>query len=173
MLDTDLRRKFIKQCPPFVLPSLVDSAHKPGDSLIVTGYAREIGTDSQFVGFISVPVMIGHVSVPMVIPVQNLYTVIEIFDDENELALAQSSVHRRRKASTCPTAFSSVVCSNNSRAKRKSHQRTPFFSKPSSGQSAVDGWLQLLTRGHNVYAFHSLKTVSGFSKLSSLIQILR
>jgi hypothetical protein len=83
MLDTKLRREFNKKKPPLVQPSLVDADHKAGSSVIVTGYAREIAQHNQFVGFITVPVMVGNVFVPIMIPVHDLYSVFEIFDSES------------------------------------------------------------------------------------------
>lgn len=82
LLEPKLRRDFEKKKPPQVAPSLVDSDHKAGESIIVTGYARELGQHSQFSGFIFVPIMIGKVMVPMLIPIHNLYRVIEVFEDE-------------------------------------------------------------------------------------------
>ncbi len=82
LLEPKLRRDFAKKKPLMVSPSLVDSNHKAGEAIIVTGFAREIGEHSQFSGFIFVPIMVGKVLVPMLIPIQNLYRVIELFDDE-------------------------------------------------------------------------------------------
>lgn len=82
MLDIKLRREFAKKKPPFVQPSLVDSAHKAGESIILTGFAREIDQQSKFEGFIIVPIMVGKVFVPVMIPVSNIYRVIEVHDDE-------------------------------------------------------------------------------------------
>lgn len=84
MLEAKLRNDFNKKKPPFVQPSQVDSDYKAGDSIIVTGYAREIGKQSKFKGFITVPVMVGKVFVPIMIPIQDMYQVIEIFDDEKK-----------------------------------------------------------------------------------------
>ena len=82
LLEPKLRRDFEKKKPPQVAPSLVDADHKAGEAIIVTGYAREIGQQSQFSGFIFVPIMIGKVMVPMLIPIHNLYRVIEVLDGE-------------------------------------------------------------------------------------------
>ena len=82
LLEPKLRRDFEKKKPPQVAPSLVDSDHKAGEAIMVTGYAREIGQHSQFSGFITVPIMIGKVMVPMMIPVHSLYCVIEVLDDD-------------------------------------------------------------------------------------------
>lgn len=82
LLDAKLRREFTKKKPRHIAPAQVDTEHKAGASIIVTGYAREIGTQSQFTGFIFVPIMIGKIIVPMPIPIHNLYRVIELFDTE-------------------------------------------------------------------------------------------
>jgi hypothetical protein len=80
LLDTKLRREFTKKKPSSIAPSKVDTEHKAGEPIILTGYAMEIRTQSQFTGFIFVPIMIGKAMVPMLIPIHNLYRVIELFD---------------------------------------------------------------------------------------------
>lgn len=82
MLDEKLRKSFEKKKPPFVLPSVVDTDHKAGEPLIVTGYAREIGQKTMFTGFIIVPIMVGKAMIPMPIPVNTLYQLVELCDDE-------------------------------------------------------------------------------------------
>jgi hypothetical protein len=82
LLEPKLRHDFEKKRPARVLPSLVDKEQRAGTAAIVTGFVREIGAESQFVGFVIVPIMIGKVMVPMMIPIQNLYRVLELFDDE-------------------------------------------------------------------------------------------
>ena len=82
-LDTKLRRDFIKKKPCHVPPSQVDAERKAGDAIILTGFAKEIGTQSLFSGFITVPIMIGKVMVPMMIPIHSLYRVIELFDSDS------------------------------------------------------------------------------------------
>lgn len=81
-LDAKLRREYSKKKPRHIAPSNVDTEHKAGEAIILTGYAREVGTQSQFTGFIFVPIMIGKVMVPMLIPIHSLYRVIELFDTE-------------------------------------------------------------------------------------------
>lgn len=83
LLDTKLRRDFIKKKPCHVPPSQVDAERKAGDAIILTGFAKEIGTQSLFSGFITVPIMIGKVMVPMMIPIHSLYRVIELFDSDS------------------------------------------------------------------------------------------
>ncbi len=82
MLDAKLRKDYTKKKPPFIQPSQVDLVCKAGDAVIVTGYGRELGKQSRFVGFITVPIMVGKVFVPIMIPIRDMYQVIEIFDDE-------------------------------------------------------------------------------------------
>ena len=82
LLDAKLRNEFLKKKPCQVAPPQVDREHKAGEAVIVTGYTREIGTQSQFTGFIFVPILIGKVMVPMLIPINSLYRVIELFDSE-------------------------------------------------------------------------------------------
>lgn len=82
LLDAKLRREFSRKKPRHVAPSKVDTEHKAGEAIILTGYAREVGTQSHFTGFIFVPIMIGKVMVPMLIPIHSLYRVIELFDTE-------------------------------------------------------------------------------------------
>ncbi len=84
MLDAKLRKDYIKKKPPFIQPSQVELVCKAGDAVIVTGYGRELGKQSRFVGFITVPVMVGKVFVPIMIPIRDIYQVIEIFDDEKK-----------------------------------------------------------------------------------------
>ena len=50
--------------------------------MILTGFAREIGQKSHFAGFIMVPVLVGKVMVPIMIPIHSLYRVIELFDND-------------------------------------------------------------------------------------------
>lgn len=82
LLEPKLRRDFVKKKPGHVPPALVDTDHKAGEAIIVTGFAREIGQHTQFSGFIFVPIMINKVMVPMLIPIHSLYRVIELFEDE-------------------------------------------------------------------------------------------
>ncbi len=86
MLDVKLRKEFARKKPPFVQPSEVDSGHKAGEPIIVTGFARETGKQSQLVGFITVPIMVGKVFIPMMIPVHDIYRVIEFYDTEKMIA---------------------------------------------------------------------------------------
>jgi hypothetical protein len=82
LLEPKLRGSFEKKKPPQVSPSMVDKNHKAGESVIVTGFARELERKKMFKGFIMVPIMIGKVMIPMMIPIHDLYSVIEIFDNE-------------------------------------------------------------------------------------------
>ena len=82
LLDAKLRNELNKKKPRQIAPSHVDKEHKAGESIILTGYAREIGTHSMFTGFIVVPIMIGKVMMPMTIPIHSLYRVIELFDTD-------------------------------------------------------------------------------------------
>lgn len=86
LLDTKLRRDFAKKKPCHVPPSQVDTERKAGEAIVLTGYAKEIGTQSLFSGFITVPIMIGKVMVPMMIPIHSLYRVVELFDDDNRIS---------------------------------------------------------------------------------------
>ena len=60
----------------------MDANHKAGEAVIVTGYAREIGQQKMFTGFIIVPIMIGKVMMPMMVPIHSLYRIIELCDDD-------------------------------------------------------------------------------------------
>ncbi len=82
MLDDKLRKSFEKKKPAFVAPSQVDANHKAGEAVIVTGFAREIDQQKLFTGFIIVPIMIGKVMMPMMIPIHSLYRIIEVCDDD-------------------------------------------------------------------------------------------
>ena len=82
MLEPKLRRDFAKKKPVHVPPTLVDSDHKAGEAIIVTGFAREIGQHSQFSGFIFVPIVVGKAMPPMLVPIHSLYRVIELFEEE-------------------------------------------------------------------------------------------
>lgn len=82
LLDAKLRRDFVKKKPLHVQPSLVDANHKPGETIILSGFARELGKETLFTGFIVVPIMIGKAMIPMMIPIHDIYNVIEVFDDE-------------------------------------------------------------------------------------------
>ncbi len=82
LLAPKLRRDFAKKKPPQVAPSLVDSGHKAGQSIIVTGFACEIDQQSQFKGFIFVPIVVGKVMTPMLIPIYHLYRVLELFEND-------------------------------------------------------------------------------------------
>lgn len=82
LLEGDLRKKFAKNKPPMTSPSRVEKEHKAGQSIIITGFARQIEDQTQFKGFIVVPIMVGKVFVPMMIPIFEKYRVFEVFDDE-------------------------------------------------------------------------------------------
>lgn len=60
----------------------MDANHKAGEAVIVTGYAREIGQQKMFTGFIIVPIMSGKVMMPMMVPIHSLYRIIELCDDD-------------------------------------------------------------------------------------------
>ena len=81
MLDDQLRKRFEKKRPPFTAPSQVDANLKAGEATIITGFSREIGQQKLFTGFIMVPILIGKVMVPMMIPIHSLYRIIELSDD--------------------------------------------------------------------------------------------
>lgn len=82
LLEPKLRASFEKKKPLRVSPTMVDKNHKPGEAVIVAGYARELERKKMFKGFIMVPILIGKVMIPMMIPIHDLYSVIEIFDNE-------------------------------------------------------------------------------------------
>lgn len=82
LLDVRLRREFEKNRPAQVSPSHVDEEHRSGEAIIMEGFGRELDKQVRFAGFITVPIMIGKVMVPMMIPIHDLYCVIELFDDE-------------------------------------------------------------------------------------------
>ena len=82
ILEPRLRNKFEKKKPPQVAPSMIDKNHKPAEAVIVTGFARELEQQKHFAGFIIVPILIGKVMIPMMIPIINVYQVLEIVDDE-------------------------------------------------------------------------------------------
>lgn len=81
LLEPKLRSGFEKKKPKYSKPSLIDKSYNAGDAILVTGYGRELETQTHFKGFIVVPVLIGKAMIPMMIPITNIYQVIEIFDD--------------------------------------------------------------------------------------------
>jgi hypothetical protein len=75
LLSPDLRKRFEKERPRALLPSLVEPEGKDGISAIVSGFPVFVEKKSQFRGFI---VMV--VPVIMLIPITDQFDVYEVYD---------------------------------------------------------------------------------------------
>ncbi len=111
LLEPNLRKKFAKSKPPMTAPSLVEKQHKAGQSIIVSGIARQIEDKTQFSGFIVVPIMVGKVFVPVMIPLFDRYHIFEVFDDvkmKKPCAIV-AIPHKKKIDHTGPIQFGGVL----------------------------------------------------------------
>jgi hypothetical protein len=82
LLETNLQKQFLRARPVTLAPSAVEKEGVVGRSVMVSGFPRFVENRNQFKGMIMIPVMVGKVMVPMMIPIFDKFDVYEVFDDE-------------------------------------------------------------------------------------------
>ncbi len=82
LLETKLRKQFLRDRPLTLLPSAVDKEGVEGRSLIICGFPRFVENRNQFKVLVMVPVMVGGVMVPFMVPIFDKFDVYEVFDDK-------------------------------------------------------------------------------------------
>ena len=131
LLDSDLRKRYLRYRPKMMLPSDVEKNGKGGESLIVTGYARFVEDRKQITGFIIVPVG----KVMMMIPITDKFNIYEVFNDRSmrEPHSLVASVRRYRIDHNGPIRFGGVLRKLKFKDKtNKSHKfylETAFYTK--------------------------------------------
>jgi hypothetical protein len=81
MFSDDLQSAFRQYQPQFLLPSEAHNKGKLSCSAILTGTAVKKSTQTEFKGFVMVPIMTGKVMVMSLIPMLDQYDVYELHDD--------------------------------------------------------------------------------------------
>jgi hypothetical protein len=82
LLEAPLRKQYLQHRPITLAPSAVEQQGKEGKSVLVSGYPRFVENRNQFKGMVMVPIFVGKVMVPMMIPIFDKYDVYEVFDDQ-------------------------------------------------------------------------------------------
>jgi hypothetical protein len=131
LLDSDLRKRYLRYRPKTMLPSDVEKNGKGGESLIVTGYARFVEDRRRITGLIVVPA--GKVMV--MIPITDKFNIYEVFNDRSmrEPHSLVASVRRYRIDHDGPIRFGGVLRKLTFKDKtNKSHKfylETTFYTK--------------------------------------------
>lgn len=82
-LDERLKTDYFKYKPSYLLPSEINDRGVLSENLIVTGVPKLIDSNSDFNGFIMIPIMTGKVMTFTLLPLIDQYDVYELRDGES------------------------------------------------------------------------------------------
>lgn len=80
-LDDDLRKFYLKYKPQVLMPSEVETRGGLGINTIISGSPQVKRSNTEFDGFIMIPIFTGKVMSFMSIPLMEQYDVYELFDE--------------------------------------------------------------------------------------------
>ena len=131
LLDSDLRRDYVRRRPLTLLPSVVEKDGAAGNALIVTGFPQFVENRKQLSGFIIIPA--GKVFV--MVPIMEKFDVYEVFDDRQmrKPGTMVATVKGQRLSHDGPIRFGGVLRKLKFKDKtQKSHNfylETVFYTK--------------------------------------------
>ena len=108
-LSPELRAQYRKHKPAFLTPAEALQKGKPAKPLIVTGTPRYVKSNSDFVGFIMIPIMAGKVTTFTMIPIIDQYDVYEVRDQESDEIFLIAHARIKNKLPKTPTRFGGVL----------------------------------------------------------------
>ena len=82
LLETKLRKQYLRERPVSLAPSTVEAQGVEGKAVLVSGYPRYVENRTQFKGMVMVPIFVGKVMVPVMVPIIDKFDVYEVFDDK-------------------------------------------------------------------------------------------
>jgi len=135
LLETKLRKQFLRVRPLTLAPSAVEKEGVEGNSAIVCGFPRFVENRNQFKGLVMIPVMVGKVMVPIMVPIFDKFDVYEVFDDKHmkKPNSMVATVRGKRLELDGPIRFGGVLRKLGFEDKtQKTHQyflETLFYSK--------------------------------------------
>lgn len=82
LLEAKLRKQYLRDRPITLAPSAVEEQGAEGKTVLVSGFPRYVENRKQFKGMMMVPILVGKVMVPMMIPIMDQFDVYEVFEDK-------------------------------------------------------------------------------------------
>lgn len=96
-LDTDLFALYKKHKPSYFSPEQAILKGEVSKNAIVTGIPKYVKTNSDFTGFIFIPIMTGKVTTMMLVPIIDHYDVYEIKDTETSEKILIAHARNKEK----------------------------------------------------------------------------
>ena len=135
LLEAKLRKQYLRERPVSLAPSAVEAQGVEGKAVLVSGYPRYVENRTQFKGMVMVPIFVGKVMVPVMVPITDKFDVYEVFDDKrmkkpNSMV---ATVRGKRLEHDGPIRFGGVIRKMDFEDKtQKTHQfflETLFYTK--------------------------------------------
>jgi hypothetical protein len=108
-LSSALRAQYRKHRPAHLTPAEALQKGKPAKPLIVTGTPRYVKSNSDFVGFIMVPIAAGKVTTFAMIPIIDQYDVYEVRDQATDEVFLIAHARSKNRLPQNPIRFAGVL----------------------------------------------------------------
>lgn len=108
-LSPELRAHYRKHRPTHLTPAEAVQKGKPAKPIIVTGTPRYVKSNSDFVGFIMIPIMTGKVTTFSMIPIIDHYDVYEVRDRVSDDVFLIAHARNKNKLRSQPTRFGGIL----------------------------------------------------------------
>ncbi len=83
-LSTDLKRKYEKYLPAYMLPSEAEKVSKVNASAIITGVPKKVDSKNELTGFIMIPISTGKTMSMIMVPIFEKYDIYEVRDTKSD-----------------------------------------------------------------------------------------
>jgi hypothetical protein len=82
-LSPALKEAFEKYCPAFLTPAQATATAQISSGAIISGKVKRVGSNTDFKGFIMVPIFAGKVMTFSMVPIIDSYDVYELHDEQS------------------------------------------------------------------------------------------
>ncbi|MCF3650674.1 hypothetical protein [Synoicihabitans lomoniglobus] len=121
-LSPELKKARRRHRPAMLSPAAAVTTGKPGKSLIVTGVPRYVQSNTDFVGFIMIPISTGKVTTFSMVPIMDAYDVYEVRDDASDANFLVAHARTKTKLPAHRTTFGGILKKlEKSKAKTSAH----------------------------------------------------
>jgi hypothetical protein len=131
-LSHDLKAAYKRYCPQRLLPSEAQVQGRVSSNAIITGVPKFVKSNSDFNGFIMIPISTGKTTTFMMVPIIDVYDVYEIRDDKTSreflIAHARGSTKLPQNTVRCGGILKELKADKKSTAKPKKFLETLYYT---------------------------------------------
>jgi len=122
-MSNELKQAYDQFKPAHYIPSEANVRGKASKSAIVTGIPRYVKSNSDFTGFIMIPVSTGKTTTFMMVPMIDHYDVYEVCDKDSSEEFLVAHTRGTKKLVEKATAFGGILKNLQNEKKKNTKQR--------------------------------------------------